>query len=78
MKETPPAKGKGAPILFHCQPTDDRGGPCHAPDCDGRSSCMPQLRRTQKIKDGQSDQTPGPLLLHYHVWLQRQEGALRG
>ena len=53
MKETPPAKGKGAPNLFYCQPTDDKGGPCHAPDCDGRSSCMLQLRRTQKTKDGQ-------------------------
>ena len=37
MKETPPAKGKGAPNLFYCQPTDDKGGPCHGPDCDGRS-----------------------------------------
>ena len=53
MKETPPAKGKGAPNSFYCQPTDDKGGPCHAPDCDGRSSCMLQLRRTQKTKDGQ-------------------------
>ena len=53
MKETPPAKGKGAPDLFYCQPTDDKGGPCHAPDCDGRSSCMLQLRQTQKKKDGQ-------------------------
>ena len=54
MKETPPAKGKGAPNLFYCQPTDDKGGPCHAPDCDGRSSCMLQLRRTQKTKDRQA------------------------
>ena len=53
MKETLPAKGKGAPNLFYCKPTDDKGGPCHAPDCDGRSSCMLQLRRTQKTKDGQ-------------------------
>ena len=53
MKETPPAKGKGAPNLFYCQPTDDKGGPCHAPDCDGCSSCMLQLQRKQKTKDGQ-------------------------
>ena len=53
MKETPPAKGKGAPNLFYCQPTDHKGGPCHAPDCDGRSSCMLQLQRTQRTKDGQ-------------------------
>ena len=53
MTETPPAKDKRAPNLFYCKPTDDKGGPCHAPDCDGRSSCMLQLRRTQKTKDGQ-------------------------
>ena len=53
MTETPPAKGKGAPNLFYCKPTDDKGGPCHAPDCDERSSYMLQLRRTQKTKDGQ-------------------------
>ena len=53
MKETPPAKGKGAPNFFYCQHTDDKGGPCHAPDCNGRSSCMLQLQRKQKTKDGQ-------------------------
>ena len=47
MTETPPAKGKRAPNK------GNKGGPCHAPDCDGRSSCMLQLRRTQKTKDGQ-------------------------
>ena len=34
MTETPPSKGKGAPNPSHCRPTDDKGGPCHAPDCD--------------------------------------------
>ena len=53
MTETPPSKGKGAPNRFYCRPTDDKGGPCHAPDCDGRSACMLQLKRTQKTKDGQ-------------------------
>ena len=53
MTETPPSKGKGAPNLFYCRPTDDKGGPCHAPDCDGRSACMLQLKRTQKTKDRQ-------------------------
>ena len=43
MIETPPSKGKGTPNLFYCRPTD----------CDGRSACMLQLKRTQKIKDGQ-------------------------
>ena len=51
MTETPPSKGKGAPNLFYCRPADDKGGPCHAPDCDGRSACLLQLKRTQKIKD---------------------------
>ena len=38
MTETPPSKGKGARNLFYCRPMDDKGGPCHAPDCDGRSA----------------------------------------
>ena len=53
MTETPPCKGKGAPNLFYCRPTNDKGGPCHTLDCDGRSACMLQLKRTQKTKDGQ-------------------------
>ena len=53
MTETPPSKGKGPPNLFYCRPTDDKGGPCHAPDCDGQTACMLQLKRTQKTKDGQ-------------------------
>ena len=39
--------------LHYCRPTDDMGGPCHAPICDGRSACMLQLKRTQRTKDGQ-------------------------
>ena len=53
MTETPLSKGKGAPNLFYCRPTDDKGRPCHAPDCGGRSACMLQLKHTQKNKDGQ-------------------------
>ena len=53
MTESPASKGKGAPNLFYCRPTDDKDGPRHAPDCDGRSACMLQLKRTQKTKDGQ-------------------------
>ena len=53
VTETPSSKGKGTPNLFNCRPTDDKGGPCHAPDCDGRSTCMLQLKRKQKTKDGQ-------------------------
>ena len=53
MTETTPSNSKGAPKLFYCRPTDHKGGPCHAPDCDGRSACMLQLKRTQKTKDGE-------------------------
>ena len=53
MTETPPAKGKGAPNLFYRRPTDDKGGPCHAPDCDWRIECIFQRKRKQKTKDGQ-------------------------
>ena len=41
------------PNLLYCCPTDYKGGPCHAPDCDGPSACMHQLKRTQKTKGGQ-------------------------
>ena len=53
MTETPSSKGKGAPNLFYCRLTDDKDGPCHAPDCDERSACLLQLKRTQKTNDGQ-------------------------
>ena len=53
MTETPPSKGKGAPNLFYCRPMDDKGGPCHVPDCDRRSARMLQLKHTQKTKHGQ-------------------------
>ena len=53
LTETPPSKGKGAPNLLYCRHTDDKGGPCHAPDCDGQSSCMLQLKRTKKTNECQ-------------------------
>ena len=40
------------PPLFYCKPVNDIGGPCHAPDCDQRSSCMLQMKRQQHTKDG--------------------------
>ena len=42
----------GTPPLFYCQPVDDKGGPCHAVDCDLRSGCMLQMKRQQHTKDG--------------------------
>ena len=42
----------GTPPLFYCKPVNDKGGPCHAPDCDQRSSCMLQMKRQQHTKNG--------------------------
>ena len=33
--------------LLYCKPVNDKGGPCHASDCDHRSSCMLQMKRQQ-------------------------------
>ena len=38
MNEVKPETG--TPPLFYCKPNNDKGGPCHAPDYDHRSSCM--------------------------------------
>ena len=46
--------GAGAPPLVYCKPVNDKGGPCHAPDCDHRSGCVLQLKRQQHIKDGKT------------------------
>ena len=42
----------GTPPLFYCRPVNDKGGPCHASDCDLRSGCMLQMKRQQHTKDG--------------------------
>ena len=42
----------GTPPLFYCKPVNDKGGSCHAPDCDQHSSCMLQMKRQQHTKDG--------------------------
>ena len=44
----------GTPPLFYCKPVNDKGGPCHAPDCHHRSSCMLQMKRQQHSKDGKT------------------------
>ena len=44
----------GTPPLFYCKPVNDKGGPCHAPDCDHGSSCMLQMKRQQHSKDGKT------------------------
>ena len=42
------------PPLFYCRPVNDKGGPCHASDCDLRSGCMLQMKRQQHTKDGKT------------------------
>ena len=44
----------GTPPLFYCKPVNDKGGPCHAPDCAHRSGCVLQLKRQQCTKDGKT------------------------
>ena len=39
------------PSLFYCKPVNDKGGPCHAPDCDHRAGCELQLKRQHHTKD---------------------------
>ena len=34
----------GSPPLFYYELVNDKGAPCHAPDCERRSSCMLQLK----------------------------------
>ena len=44
----------GTSPLFYCKPVNDKGGPCHAPDCDHRSSCMLQMKGQQHSNDGKT------------------------
>ena len=44
----------GTPPLFYCKPVNDKGGHCHASDCDHCSSCMLQMKRQQYTKDGKT------------------------
>ena len=52
MNEVKPEAG--TPPLFYCKPVNDKGGPCHAADCDLRSGCMLQMKRQQHTKDGKT------------------------
>ena len=42
----------GTPPLIYCKPVTDKGGSCHATDCDHRSGCMLHMKRQQHTKDG--------------------------
>ena len=39
------------PPLFYCKPVNEKWGPCHAPNCDHRSSCMLQMKRQHHSGD---------------------------
>ena len=52
MSEVKPETG--TPPLFYCKPVNDKGGPCHGPDCDHGSGCVLQLKRQQHTKDGKT------------------------
>ena len=52
MNEVKPEARK--PPLFDFKPVNDKGGPCHSPDCDHRCSCMRQMKREQHSKDGKT------------------------
>ena len=44
----------GTPSVFFCKPVNDKEGPCHAPDCNHRCSCMLQMKQQQHTKDGKT------------------------
>ena len=52
MNEVP--TDAGTPPLFYCRPVNDKGGPCHASDCDLRSGCMLQMKRQPHTKEGKT------------------------
>ena len=68
----------GTPPLFPCKPVNDKGGPCHAPDCYQRSSCMLQMKRQQQSKDGEIVTHQEPFQVYHHLWLFWQTSSLRG
>ena len=52
MNEVEPEAGTRP--LFYCKSVNDKGGPCHAPDCDQCSSCMLQMKLQQHTRDGKT------------------------
>ena len=76
MTVTPLPKGKGTPNLFYCRPTDDKGGPCHAPGCD-RAKCKHASTEAHTEKQRWSGgEAPRPFPLHDKVRILWQKGAL--
>ena len=67
----------GTPPLFYCKPVNDKGGPCHAPDCDQRSSCMLQIKRTAAYQGWETCDPSGSFQVYHHLWLLWQTSSLR-
>ena len=76
MTETLPSKGKGAPYVFYCHPTDDKGGPCHAPDCDGAKCMNAQAKAHTENQRWSGGEAPRRFLLHDNVRILRRKEAL--
>ena len=75
MNEVKPEAG--TPPLFYSKPVNDKGGPCHAPDCDHRSSCMLQ-QTTAAHQRSETCDPSRPLQVYHHLWLLWQTSSLRG
>ena len=76
MKEVKP--NAGTPPLFYCEPVNDKGGPCHAPDCGHRSSCMLQIKRQQHSNNGENGDPSRSFQVYDHLWLLWQTSSLQG
>ena len=68
----------GIPPLFYCKPVNDKGGPCHAPDCNVRCSCMLQMRRQLHSNYWENCDPSGSFQLYHHLWLLWQTSSIRG
>ena len=73
MNEVP--TDAGTPPLFYCRPVNDKGGPCHASDCDLRSGCMLQMKRQQHTKDGKTVTHQDHLHQKMASWARRASSA---
>ena len=52
MSEVKPEASAPPPV--YCKPVNDKGGPCHALDCNHCSGCVLQLQRQQHLRDGKT------------------------
>ena len=75
MSEVKPETG--TPRLFYSKPVNDKGGPCHAHDCDHRSGCVLQLEKTAAHKRWKSSDRSGSFQVYRHLWSLWQTPSLR-